>query len=92
MKTMAMVAIAAAGLLVTACSIDEGDFQTKAEEAVGDEIRQQLDLDSEVDCEAPASVDVGTTFMCSAKATDGTRYEFAAEITGDSEISLTLAP
>jgi hypothetical protein len=92
MRTMVAAALAATGLLLVGCSPNEGDFQQKAAEVVGDEIRQQLDLDSEVDCEAPSSTDVGTTFTCTAKAADGTRYEFIAEITGDSDLTVTLAP
>lgn len=92
MKTSIAAALAVTALIVTACSPDEADFQKKAAEVVSDEIRQQLDLDSEVDCEAPASTDVGTKFTCTAKAADGTRYTFNAEITGDSNLTVTLAP
>jgi hypothetical protein len=35
---------------------------------------------------------VGTTFTCVAKAADGTRYTFDAEITGDSNLTVSLAP
>jgi hypothetical protein len=80
------------GGAVTGCSPDEGKFQTKAEQVVMEEIRQQLGLDSEVECEAPSSVDVGTTFACTAKAADGTRYTFRAQITGDSELAVSLDP
>ena len=92
MKTLIAAALAATGLLVAGCSPDEGDFQQRAAEFVSDQIQEQLDLDSEVDCEAPASTDIGTAFTCSAKAADGTRYEYVAEITGDSGLTLTLAP
>lgn len=92
MKTLIAAVLAATGLLVAGCSPDEGDFQQRAEEFVSDQIQEQLDLDSEVDCEAPESTDIGTTFTCSAKAADGTRYEYVAEITGDSGLTVTLAP
>jgi len=91
MKTLIAAALAATGLLVAGCSPDEGDFRQRAEEFVSDQISEELDLDSEVTCEAPASTDAGTTFACSAKAADGTRYEYTAEITGDNGLTLTLA-
>jgi hypothetical protein len=91
MKRLIAAVLAATGLLVMGCSPDEGDFQQRAEEFVSDQIFEELDLDSEVTCEAPASTDVGTTFTCSAKAADGTRYEYLAEITGDNGLTVTLA-
>lgn len=92
MKTSMAAALAAMVLLLTACSPDEADFQKRAAQFISDEISEQLELDSEVDCEAPASTDVGTTFTCTAKAADGTRYQYTAEITGDSNLTVTLAP
>lgn len=74
---------------LAACSVpDEGDYQSDAADFIVDQLRIDLDVDSEVECQAPASTDVGTSFACSAKTADGDRFEYVATITGDDSIEI----
>ncbi len=73
-------------------SLVERDFGALAERAVAAEIRKDLGLESEVACDPPLDADVGTTFVCTAEASDDTRYSFEAEITGDETLDVRLVP
>jgi hypothetical protein len=88
MRRIAVTALAGLAFVgVAACSPDEGDFASEAEDFIADEdgdVATQLGLTFEdVECQDPANTDTGTTFTCTASGSDGQTYTFTNEITGD---------
>lgn len=82
----------ASALLLFACgSEDEFDPAGSAERGIYEQIYTELEMESEVTCQEPASLAVGTTFRCTADAEDGTSYEFVAEILANEVIGTKLA-
>ncbi len=77
---------------VVACSPDEGDFATEAEDFIGDddgEVATQTGMTfSDVQCEDPANTDTGTSFTCTATGSDGQAYLFTNQITGGREFQV----
>ncbi len=89
MRRIAVTALAGLAFVgvATACSPDEGDFASEAEDFIGDDdgdVATQLGLTFEdVECQDPTNTDTGTTFTCTATGSDGQTYTFTNEITGD---------
>lgn len=88
---VALGLLGALGGTAHACSGDDFDPAGAAERGIRDQIFVELDLDSEVVCEEPASEAVGTEFACHAEAEDGTAYDFVARILEDQVIGTRLA-
>jgi hypothetical protein len=82
-----LVALAAAG-----CSPDEGDFASEAESFIDDDDGDVAALTGltfdDVTCEEPADTETGTTFTCSATASDGDSYTFTNTIMGENEFEI----
>ena len=89
MKKTFIAALAAGGLLITACSADKTDFKAAAEKTIREELEKLIDGDATADCDDPSSTDVGTTFDCTGTASDGTATVWSAEITGEKEVTVT---
>jgi hypothetical protein len=95
MRRLAVTALAGLALVgvTAACSPDEGDFASEAEDFIGDddgEVATQLGLTFEdVECQDPANTDTGTTFTCTATGSDGQSYTFTNQITGDKSFEVT---
>ena len=89
MRRIAVTALAGLAFVgvATACSPDESDFASEAEDFIGDDdgdVATQLGLTFEdVECQDPANTDNGTTFTCTATGSDGQTYTFTNQITGD---------
>jgi len=81
-------AAAACGLLV-ACSADKVDFKTAAEKVARETVEGLVPGDATGECDDPSSTEIGTTFACTGTASDGTVYIFSAEITKESEVTVT---
>ena len=81
---------------VAACSPDAADFKSEAEDFIEEEdgdLQAQIGVTfSDASCEEPASTDEGSTFACTATASDGQPWDFRAEITGENEFSVSGAP
>lgn len=81
----ALVGLAILG--AAACSPDEGDFKSEAEDFISDEdgdVATQTAMTFEdVECQEPTSTDEGSTFTCSATGSDGQSYTFTGEVTGE---------
>ena len=94
MRRILLPAIAGLALVgVTACSPDETDFASSAEDFIQDDdedVATELGMTfDDADCEEPASTDVGATFACTATGSDGAAYTFTAEIDGDNSFRIT---
>lgn len=81
----ALIGLATLG--AAACSPDEGDFKSEAEDFIGEDdgdVATQTGMTFEdVECEEPASTEEGSTFTCSATGSDGQSYTFTGEVTGE---------
>lgn len=90
-RIVAVGLVAAVGGTLHACSEDRFDPAGAAERGIRDQILVELELESEVTCEEPTSLAVGTEFACHAEAEDGTAYDFVARILDDEIIGTRLA-
>ena len=94
MRRILLPAIAGLALVgVTACSPDENDFASSAEDFIQDDdedVATELGMTFEdAECDEPASTDVGAAFTCTATGSDGNGYTFTAEIDGDTSFRST---
>lgn len=84
--------IGLATLGAAACSPDEGDFKSEAEDFITDEegdVAEQTGMTfADAECQEPASTEAGSTFTCTATGSDDVSYTFTASIVGDSEFSI----
>ena len=86
-----LLTVAAGAALFAGCSADKTDFKKTAEKTIQDEAKKQLDITVTAVCDEPTATKVGTTFTCTATATDGTVYNFTAEITKSNEVTVNQA-
>jgi hypothetical protein len=82
-------AIGIVAIALNGCG-DDFDPARSAENGIHDQILVELELDSEVDCDQPASHDVGERFSCVAEDEEGHTYHFVAEILPDEVIGTFL--
>jgi hypothetical protein len=93
MRRIAVTALAGLALVgFAACSPDEGDFASEAEDFIGDDdgdVATTLGVTFEdIECQDPANTDVGMTFTCTATGSDGQTYTFTNEVSGDKEFKV----
>lgn len=94
MRRTVLLALAVSPMAVlVACSASAADYSSEAEsfieESDGAMARQQGQTFQDARCAEPASTDVGTTFECTATASDGSAWSFSAVIVEDREIEVT---
>jgi len=97
-QLIAIVAIVALPIGLSACFTTTADFQNDAETFIveNDELREALLSEADarfVDatCAEPANQDEGTTFDCTATDSNGATWEFEIEITSSSEYEVNLS-
>lgn len=78
---------------VAACSPDEGDFASEAEDFIQDDegdVATSTGMTFEdAECDEPASTEVGEIFTCTATGSDGQSYLFTATVEGDRSFEIT---
>lgn len=86
---LAVLAIAG----VAACSADEGDFKSSAENFLEEDdgdVATQLGLTFEdASCVEPPNTDTGAEFTCTATGSDDVEYTFSAVVRGDKQFEIT---
>lgn len=91
-RILAPAVVGLAVLGFAACSPDEGDFASEAEDFIGEEdgdVATETGMTfSDVQCEEPSDTDTGTTFTCTATGSDGISYLFTNQIAGDKEFQV----
>ena len=90
----ALTVVAGSGLVACGGDPGTGDFEGEAEDFIeSDEYAESPDVGqtfTDVDCEEPASTEVGTEYSCTGVGADGQTYTFAVRITGEN--TLEVAP
>ncbi|MBA3801423.1 MAG: hypothetical protein H0X22_00750 [Acidimicrobiia bacterium] len=90
-RHVAVAAGIAGVLFVSACSNDTETYKVKTEKFIEDaEMGEANDTSfSDATCDEPESIDVGTTYTCTAVAEDGSTWDFDAEIDGENSFVVT---
>lgn len=89
-----LLAGAAMALVLVGCSHSATDYRDAAKKAISskDAETQLLQKFNDIECETPASKDVGTTFTCTATgANDGKVWNFIAKIDSKDKVLITDA-
>ena len=83
-----LLALAVLGA-AAACSASETNFQEAAEKVIKEDITTQAGFgELTSSCEEPASTDVGETFACTAKTSDGQTIELIATISDKTKVDV----
>lgn len=89
-----LLAGAAMALVLVGCSHSATDYRDAAKKAISskDAETQLGEKFNDIECETPASKDVGTTFTCTATgATSGKTWTFTANIESKSKVLIVDA-
>ena len=86
----ALAATALGALALSACSADEVDYTSAAEEVARETVESLVPGEATASCGDPDSTKVGTMFDCTGTGADGSSYTFSAEITKEKEVTVTL--
>jgi hypothetical protein len=86
-----LFAVAGIAIVMFGCSPpDSFDPPAAASRKIQDQIYKELQLDATVTCTPPRDKQVGTKFRCTAKANDGTTYNFNATILAGLDVDTAL--